>query len=48
VVEIRTARLRLRHATAAGLTPISTILSNPRATTYWSSQPHESLEQSHE
>ncbi|GAO38765.1 putative acetyltransferase [Sphingomonas changbaiensis NBRC 104936] len=46
MIEIRTERLRLRPATAADLPSIHSILSDPRATAYWSTPPHQYLEQS--
>lgn len=46
MIEIRTERLRLRPATAADLSDIHSILSNPCATAYWSTPPHQELEQS--
>jgi RimJ/RimL family protein N-acetyltransferase len=44
-VEFRTERLLLRPATADDLEPLHAILSHPRAMTYWSSPPHESVDQ---
>jgi RimJ/RimL family protein N-acetyltransferase len=46
MTEITTERLRLRPAAKADLAAIHAILSNPRATTYWSTPPHDSIEQS--
>jgi ribosomal-protein-alanine N-acetyltransferase len=48
MVEIRTRRLLLRPASAADLAPIHAILGDPRATAYWSTLPHDSLEESRE
>lgn len=48
MVEIRTQRLLLRPAVPADMTPTHAILSNPRATTYWSTPPHDSLDRSRE
>jgi RimJ/RimL family protein N-acetyltransferase len=48
MVEIRTRRLLLRPAKSADLSAIHAILSDPRATAYWSTLPHDSLEQSRE
>ena len=45
-VEFRTERLVLRPAREDDLDAIHAILSNPQAMTYWSSPPHETLEQS--
>lgn len=43
--ELRTARLSLRRAEDTDLADLHAILSDPRAMTYWSSPPHEGLEQ---
>jgi [ribosomal protein S5]-alanine N-acetyltransferase len=45
-MEFRTDRLVLRPARADDLDGIHAILSHPRAMTYWSTPPHQSLEQS--
>mgnify|MGYP000719333156 CR=1 FL=1 len=42
---IGTERLLLRPARADDLEPLHTILSNPRAMAYWSSPPHEHIDQ---
>jgi RimJ/RimL family protein N-acetyltransferase len=44
-VELRTARLRLRRARPEDLDAIHAVLSDPRATTYWSTPPHTSIDQ---
>ena len=44
--ELRTERLRLRRATMADLPAIHDLLSNPLAMRYWSTPPHDSLEES--
>ncbi|AGT09900.1 GNAT family N-acetyltransferase [Paracoccus aminophilus] len=44
--EIRTDRLVLRPARKGDLAAIHAILSDPRAMAYWSTLPHESLDQS--
>ncbi|HEV2817679.1 MAG TPA: GNAT family N-acetyltransferase [Allosphingosinicella sp.] len=41
---LRTARLVLRRARADDLEAMHAILSDPRATTYWSHGPHENLD----
>lgn len=46
MTELRTERLLLRGARAADLMPMHEILSDPRAMAYWSTPPHENLEQS--
>lgn len=46
MTEILTERLRLRPATIADLSAFHAILSDPRATAYWSTPPHETLDQS--
>ncbi len=43
-MEIRTARLRLRHAGAGDLEAMHAVLSDPRATLWWSTPPHETLD----
>jgi ribosomal-protein-alanine N-acetyltransferase len=45
-VEFRTDRLRLRPARPDDLDAIHAILTNPLAMTYWSTPPHETLQQS--
>ena len=45
MTEIRTARLRLRRARPDDLEALHAILSDPAAMRYWSSLPHESLDQ---
>ncbi len=44
-MEIRTERLLLRAARADDLDPLHAILSDPRAMAYWSSPPHEHIDQ---
>lgn len=44
-VEIRTARLVLRSARPDDLEGLHAVLSDPRATLWWSTPPHETLEQ---
>jgi [ribosomal protein S5]-alanine N-acetyltransferase len=44
-MEFRTERLVLRPAKADDLESLHAILSHPRAMAYWSSPPHESIEQ---
>ena len=44
-MEIRTERLLLRPARADDLEPLHAIFSDRRAMTYWSSPPHEDIEQ---
>lgn len=46
MTEIWTERLRLRPAVIGDLSAVHAILSDPRATAYWSTPPHESREQS--
>ena len=46
--EIRTDRLHLRKATMDDLEAFHSILSDPSAMAYWSTPPHEELEQSRE
>ena len=43
---ITTARLTLRRATGSDLAAVHAMLSDPRAMRYWSTPPHDSLEQS--
>ncbi|CAN5560290.1 GNAT family N-acetyltransferase [soil metagenome] len=43
--EIVTARLRLRRARMSDLPEMHAVLSNPEATRYWSTLPHESIEE---
>lgn len=45
MVELSTPRLRLRRAQPTDLEAFHAILSDPRAMTYWSSLPHETLDQ---
>jgi hypothetical protein len=45
MVELSTPRLRLRRARPADLEAFHAILSDPRAMTYWSSLPHQTLDQ---
>ena len=44
-MEIRTPRLRLRHAQPNDLAAMHAVLSDPRATEWWSTPPHASLEE---
>lgn len=44
-VEIRTARLLLRPATTDDLPAFHSILRDPRATAFWSTPPHDSVEE---
>lgn len=44
-MEIRTPRLVLRSARADDLEAMHAVLSDPRATRWWSTPPHETLEQ---
>jgi len=44
-MEIVTDRLRLRHARMSDVEPMHAILSNPEAMAYWSTLPHDSLDQ---
>lgn len=44
-MEIRTPRLILRSARADDLDGMHAVLSDPRATLWWSTPPHETLEQ---
>ena len=46
MTEIATQRLRLRPAVAADLAAVHAILSDARATAYWSTLPHQTVEQS--
>jgi len=48
MTELRTARLVLRRASPDDLEPMHAILSDPRAMTYWSHGPHESLDRTRE
>jgi RimJ/RimL family protein N-acetyltransferase len=45
-VELRTDRLRLRRPVAADLPRMHAILSDPRATAFWATLPHQSLRES--
>ena len=47
-MEFRTERLLLRPAKADDLEPLHAILSHPQAMAYWSSPPHESMDQTRE
>jgi len=47
-VEIRTPRLILRSARPDDLEGLHAVLSDPRATRWWSTPPHETLEQTRE
>jgi RimJ/RimL family protein N-acetyltransferase len=44
-MEFRTERLLLRPAKSDDLEPLHAILSHPQAMAFWSSSPHESLDQ---
>jgi RimJ/RimL family protein N-acetyltransferase len=44
-MEIVTARLTLRTAREDDLSAMHAVLSDPRATRWWSTPPHDSLEQ---
>lgn len=44
-MELLTPRLKLRPARADDLEAMHAVLSNPRATRWWSTPPHETLEQ---
>ena len=44
-MEFRTERLLLRSARADDLEPLHAVLSHPRAMAYWSSTPHEDIQQ---
>lgn len=48
MIELRTTRLVLRRAIPGDLQAMHAILSDPRAMTYWSHGPHESLERTRE
>jgi [ribosomal protein S5]-alanine N-acetyltransferase len=48
MVELRTERLRLRPARADDLMAVHAVLSDPRATAFWSTLPHRDLDQSKE
>ena len=48
MTELRTARLVLRRAIPDDLAAMHAILSDPRAMTYWSHPPHESLDRTRE
>jgi [ribosomal protein S5]-alanine N-acetyltransferase len=48
MTELHTARLVLRRAIPEDLEAMHAILSDPRAMTYWSHAPHESLERTRE
>jgi [ribosomal protein S5]-alanine N-acetyltransferase len=48
VTEIRTERLRLRPATMDDLASFHAVLCDPRAMAFWSTPPHETLEQTRE
>ncbi len=45
---LHTPRLRLRHARPDDLPAMHAVLSDPRATRWWSTPPHESLDQTRE
>lgn len=45
---LQTPRLRLRHARPDDLIPLHAVLSDARATRWWSTPPHESLDQTRE
>lgn len=45
MTRLLTPRLTLRHARADDLEALHRVLSDPRATAYWSTPPHESLDQ---
>ena len=44
-MEIRTPRLKLRHARPDDLAAMHAVLSDPRATEWWSTPPHASLDE---
>ncbi len=44
-MELHTPRLILRTARASDLEPMHAVLSDPRATLWWSTPPHDSLDQ---
>jgi len=46
MASIRTERLLLRRATAADLMAMHAVLADERATAFWSTPPHETVEQS--
>ena len=48
MTEIRTPRLLLRRAQASDLDAIHAVLSNAEAMRYWSTPPHENIEQTRE
>lgn len=48
MVLIETSRLRLRHARPDDLAAVHAVLSDPRATRWWSTPAHESLNQTRE
>jgi len=48
MAEIRTERLVLRPARESDLAPIHSILSDPRAMTYWSTPPHKKMVETRE
>jgi [ribosomal protein S5]-alanine N-acetyltransferase len=48
VTELRTPRLLLRRARPDDLAGLHAVLSDERAMTYWSSGPHETIEQTRE
>ncbi len=45
MTELRTERLLLRHARPEDVEPLHSIFSNPTAMRWWSSLPHESVDQ---
>lgn len=47
-MELRTPRLILRSARPADLEGLHAVLSDPRATVWWSTPPHETLDQTRE
>ena len=47
-MEIRTPRLILRTARPDDLEAMHAVLSDPRATVWWSTPPHETLDQTRE
>ena len=48
MTELRTARLVLRRATPEDAEPMHDVMSDPRAMTYWSEGPHDSVERTRE
>nr|WP_230980417.1 GNAT family N-acetyltransferase [Oryzicola mucosus] len=48
MTEIRTPRLKLRHARETDLEPLHLLLSDARAMAYWSTEPHASLDMTRE